>query len=54
MFISKASVSTLVEKLNVIDKFSRRKSLTPEEQAILAVEAIKAVRSTLSIIRKLK
>lgn len=54
MQIKKSVVTSLVERLNAIDKVSRRKTLSAEEQTLLAVEAVKAVRSTLSVLRKLK
>ena len=54
MQIKKEIVAKLVEKLGDVDKISRRKNLTAEEATAVAVEAIKAVRGTLSVLRKLK
>lgn len=54
MFIKKDAVTTLVEKLNAIDKLSRRKNLTAEELQMVTIESVKAIRSTLSVLRKLK
>jgi hypothetical protein len=52
--IKKTTVATLVAKLGEVDKTSRRKNLTPEELVALQADAIKAVRSALTVLRKLK
>lgn len=54
MHIKKLTVANLVEKLNLVDKQSRRKNLTAEELSTLLGDAIRSIRSTLSILRKLK
>lgn len=54
MHIRKTVVASLVERLNAIDKLSRRKNLTAEELQMVTIESVKAIRSTLSVLRKLK
>lgn len=53
MHIRKTVVASLVERLNTIDKLSRRKNLTAEEFNTITTESVKAIRSVLSILRKL-
>ncbi len=54
MNIRKTVVASLIERLNTIDKLSRRKNLTAEELQMVAIESVKAIRSTLTTLRKLK
>lgn len=54
MNIRKTVVASLIERLNVIDKLSRKKVLTAEELSVLNVGSVKAIRSVLSILRKIK
>lgn len=54
MNIKKTVVATLVAKLGEVDKTSRRKNLTAEELVALNADAIRAVRSALTILRKLR
>lgn len=52
--IKKTTVATLVAKLGEVDKTSRRKNLTADELVALQADAIRAVRSALTVLRKLK
>lgn len=53
MHIRKTVTATLIEKLNTIDKLSRKKNPTVEEVQTVTIESVKAIRSVLSILRKL-
>lgn len=54
MFIPKASLETLVAKLNAVDKVSRLKKPLYEDLTVIHAAAIKAVRAALTVLRKAK
>lgn len=54
MFLPKTKCEALKETLNAIDKASRKKGLSGEDTAKVHADAIKALRSILSVLRTLK
>lgn len=54
MNIRKTVVAKLIETGASIDKVSRSKKATQEEKAEMATNAVRFVRSVLTILRKLK
>lgn len=54
MQIKKEVVDKLKQALSSVEIASRKKNITGEEAAALMGEAVKACRSTLAILRRLK
>lgn len=54
MNIRKTVVAKLVETLGQLDKTSRKKALTSEDVSALNAGLLRAVRSVLTTLRKLK
>lgn len=54
MQIKKTQVSNLIASLGEVDRLSRRKGLSSEDVVKLTGDAIRAVRSALTVLRKLK
>lgn len=54
MQISKAKVAKIIELIAPVDSLARKKAITPEEHLKLGKLAVKAVRSVLTTLRKLK
>lgn len=54
MQIKRELVNSLITNLAAVDKVSRKKNLTQEESSALSIHALRACRSILSTLRKLK
>ena len=54
MQIKRELVQSFITTLSEVDKVSRKKNLTQEESATVSTNALRACRSILSSLRKLK
>lgn len=54
MNIKKTTIQNLIATLATVDNTSRRKNLTGKQLATLMGDAVRAIRSALTILRKMK